>query len=126
MAIAVAMLLVAVPAIAHDYTGYGYEYDPPFNCMSGRLCVYAGTAWSGGYAQFRDSNLNWSCCSSAEDNDESAYNNGTTGRTVTVYSLTNYNGFVQYCLRLGHGIKYLVNIYHANNGDSNEWLWGDC
>ena len=125
-AVAVAMLLVAMPAIAHDYTGHGDLGYAPANCTSGRLCVYADTGKTGGYAQFNGSNTDWSCCPSAEDNDESAYNNGTTGRTVTVYSLTNYNGFVQYCLQLGHGINNLYAIYHANNGDSNRWLWDDC
>ena len=124
----VVMLLVSVPAIAHDYGGNGYEYSSPSNCTSGRLCVYSGHAWNGGYAQFSGSNTDWSCCSSAEDNDESAYNNGTSGRTVTVYSLPGYTGDVQYCLWLGHGIKFLANVGHghANNGDSNRWLWNDC
>ena len=94
----------------------------------GGCASIADNAWNGGYAQFSGSNTDWSCCSSAEDNDESAYNNGTSGRTVTVYSLPGYTGDVQYCLWLGHGIKFLANVGHghANNGDSNRWLWNDC
>lgn len=127
-AVALAMLLVAVPAIAHNYAGYGTSYSAPSGCTSGRLCVYSGTAFSGSFAQFNGSNTDWDCCSSARNNDESAYNNGNSGRTVKVYANQSYGGKLVYCLRLGHGLKwpYLIGSGHANNGESNQWQWNGC
>lgn len=88
-----------------------------------RAAVRVGT-----YATFEGTNADWDCCSSARNNDESAYNNGTTGRTVKVFAHQSWGGDTLYCLRTGHGLSYLANIGsgHANNGESNQWQWNGC
>jgi len=103
-------------------------YGAPSGCTLGRLCVYSGTGFSGTFAQFNGTNADWDCCSSARNNDESAFNNGTSGRTVKVFANQVYSGELVYCLRLGHGLKFPVWIgsSHANNGESNQWQWNGC
>lgn len=138
IALAVTALMVATLAVfsapavtAHNSPDgyYGVNYSKPSGCLDGRLCVFSGTAFSGSYAQFAQDNLNWDCCPAAKNNDESAYNNGTTGNTVKVFELDNYGGWTLYCLRMGHGWKLLgstLGAHHENNGQSNDWQWFGC
>lgn len=124
-----AIVAVAVPVAAHNYEGYGYSYSAPSGCTAGRLCVYSATNFSGSFAQFAGDNNSWNCCSSAKNNDDSAYNNGTTGNTVKVFASPNLSSTLTYCLRKGHGIKFIASTIatnHANNGESNDWQWLGC
>ncbi|MEX2134586.1 MAG: peptidase inhibitor family I36 protein [Acidimicrobiia bacterium] len=122
-ALVFALILSALPAYAHNSNGPGVSYPAPSGCASGALCVYDGHQFLGNKFQFFGTNNSWGAWA-INNNDESAYNNGTSGLDVRVYDLTSYSGQLQYCLRKGRGYKFLdstLGADHDDDGSSNIW-----
>ena len=123
VSICVAVVLVTGAAIAERYVPGpitvrpGVAYDAPTGCPRGALCVYDDDRFEGRRYQFFGTNRSWARWR-INNNDQSAYNNGTTGMAVTVYDRA-WTGH-SYCMRRGHGYKWVPASY----GSANRWHWG--
>ena len=91
-------------------------YPAPPGCTRGALCVYDDNMFEGRRYRFFGTNKKWNRWR-INNNDESAYNNGMTGRPVTVYD-TGFNN-PSYCVRRGHGYRW----YPDGFGSANRWEW---
>lgn len=111
------LMLVIVTGVSNPAQGQGAEYPTPAACPLGALCVYEDDEFEGRRYQFFGTNHSWARWGINND-DQSAFNNGRTGLAVTVYDWNGWRGDRWYCLRRGHGVKWLPDNY----GSSNKWL----
>ena len=84
-------------------------------CPGGAYCAYYDTYRDGGGIGWSGDENQWSFL--IEDKDESSWNNGTTGRGVTLYRNAGYNGALG-CLPRGQ----YWNIHNPmHTGSSHRW-----
>ncbi|MFX4286479.1 peptidase inhibitor family I36 protein [Janibacter sp. G349] len=110
--ICVAAALTITPAVASSADTASYS-----DCPSGNFCV-----WTGGYATGdwwgSDTNARvWN--NTLANNDDTAYNNGTSGLAVLVYDGGWYND-PHYCLKRGARLTLPDN--KDNDGESHQWM----
>lgn len=94
-------------------------------CPPTYMCLYVDTSYSGERGDFAGDNPNLaddasSTCGTWSDCAESAYNNGTSGDAVILYSGTNYTGN-SYCIADNTGATKLpIDLF--NEAKSNKWV----
>lgn len=117
-AVALCLVLVAGIAGAHDNYWTGYDHETPAGCTAGALCVYEDDQFQGRRYRFFGTNESWAPWN-IDNDDQSAFNNGTSGMVVAVYDAPGWKG-QSYCLERAHGYRWRPDNY----GSSNRWRWG--
>jgi len=90
------------------------------SCPLGYFCAWSGQNATGSRCQWEDDSSNWYAdCSWADTNyPGSVFNNGRTGRSVTIY---RYTGYVS---KIGGCVERLEYVNLANNYfiGSHQWV----
>gem|GEM_PF-4331775 len=99
----------------------GSPTQPPANCAgnTGYACAYSDNNYLGNKYLFGGQNESWAAWA-IFNNDDSVYNNGTTGRGFRVYKEEGWAGSL-YCIPRGWG--WTISWWKDNNGESNTWPW---
>jgi hypothetical protein len=105
-----AVLIVATASLAQAIT-----------CASTRFCAWTGNDFTGTKVSWEFSDNSWS--SPIRNNDDSAYNNGTSGLVVRSYTDDGYNGTVIVCLPRGWAVDFVTP---DDNGESHRWESTAC
>lgn len=108
-AFALLLLLTSLPASAIPSTCEDWP---------GRTCIYTSTGYTGSVTRLSGNNSSWSAWS-AFNNEDSAWNNGTTGLGFRTFKEETWVT-PSWCLPRGFGYS---NISTANDNDGESNLW---